>query len=206
MGTGQKFGVIGKSSGSTTGSGSVGVYGGVDDLVSGNSPSYGVHGYAQSVNWYFAGVLAEGDGTDPGPGTAPRAAALEIRNGAIRVSGTDRPAGTIPITGPWSETIESCDNTGGQPPAHYHVVAYWLEAALDNDLIVTNSIILVTVELEDSEGSSFSYFAHVHGKEPGKVKIRVTAIPKSIGGACDPPSETVNRSVHYLIINPVSGP
>ena len=201
MGTGLKFGVSGKANGPGTGGG-VGVYGVVGEVPD-DSPSYGVHGYAQSSNPESAGVLAEGQGNTPPLGQLD-AAALEIRNGAINVSGHSRPAGTIPIIGAWSETIESCDNTEGQPPAHFHVFGYWIDVDLDNSLVVSNSIILVTVELEVLEGSSFSYFAHVHAKSPGQAKIRITAIPKSLGGACDPPSETVNRSVHYLIINPVN--
>lgn len=197
MGSGLHIGVTGKPHGCCPGT--VGVYGAVDET---NGPaSYGVHGYSQNNDQNSAGVLAEGNGNLP-PLGAIDAAALEIRNGAINVSGVARPAGSIPITGPWSETVESCSTSG--PGGHFHKVAHTIELEINNDLIVPNSIILLTVEVGAvSESQHSGYMAHVYDKSEGHAMVRVTAVTKYSGSSCPPPADSVNRSVHYLIINPL---
>ena len=206
MGSGRMIGVSGKPHGSTVGESAIGVYGAVDEF---NGPaSYGVHGAAQCNDQNSAGVLAEGNGA-AGPGQ-PRAAALRIENGAITVNEMTAvhptsPAGTIPIMGTW-DIVVSCNNAPPPSQIHTHQIGYYLDVDLQNDLIVGDSMILVTVEVVTAspEPDVVSYFANVYDKlgAGGHAKIRVTAITK--GPQCDPPSETVNRSVHYLIINPVS--
>ncbi len=197
------FGVLGRANGTKV----AGVYGEINGIMaSGPKSGYGVHGRAVGIEGPegSAGVLAEGDGTEPFPSGPPRAAALEIRNGAIRVSGDARPAGTIVLPAGGWVSIQSCDALSG-PPGHSHTIGFQQDVPLLNDLIVDDSIILATVELNDPEGPTVSYSVYVREKHPGQAVLRVTTIGMQ-GGACPPPSGTITRSVHYLIINPCGTP
>jgi len=160
--------------------------GGVDQGVSGSS---------LSVNSRAAGVQASGAGA-AGPGL-PRAAALEINNGAIVVSGGARPAGTIGVAGGWQELL-SCP-TACPDCDHTHVIGRYVDVALANELIVADSMILVTVETP-TPPIRVAYSTQIHSKAPGTAYVRVTATGDP--GGCAPPGDALQ--VHYQIINPIA--
>lgn len=187
-------GVVGEN---TSGSGS-GVYGIFAD--SGTGTGYGTSGTCFSTSPDAAGVFAQGNGSN-GPGL-PAAAALRVNTGAIvaagplpeRFSGTEivGPAGWISIT--------SCPGGG---PAHTHVIGFYIDVPLANNLIMggppnVGSMIHATVESVPMPEPQTSYYAQVHSKVPGGCMIRVTRM--GIPGACTLP--TVPNYVHWTIINP----
>jgi hypothetical protein len=182
-----------------------GVYGEVPNSIA--VKSYGVHGRSLSNDEESAGVLAEGNGT-AGPGGI-LAAALEIRNGAIRVSGTERTAGSLVLPGSSWLPIVSCD---GGDFVHPHIIGHYTELLLVNDLITVDSIILLTVEVgNEGPGVVGSYHAHVKNyaqTPPGSRAIRVNVMGDPTGGACNglPASVSATLRIHYLIINPSVGP
>jgi hypothetical protein len=183
----------------------------------------GVWGLTDSMNPEAAGVRADGFGA-VGPG-APRAAALEISNGAIRVSGATRPAGTVSIVPAWTPLL-SC--TSGCPPpvgdcGHLHQIGGYVDVCIENPLIVDEpalppepafpcdlmpgippdasdvrlgSIITATVETAGPP-ANVSYYVQVHSKGPGVVTLRVTYM-----GCFPPPGPMDPLYVHYHIMNP----
>lgn len=202
---GTAFGVLGLVSGPKV----TGVYG---EVPSSTPDGYGVHGRSRSNGQGSAGVLAEGNGNGSSPPSAPRAAALEIRNGAITVSGTGaRPAGTIEVPSVGWTKIESCNTSNPGPGNHFHKIGDYIDVQLANDLIVIKntvggegSIILATVEVESGEVAPLSYSVHVWDKDPGNAVFRVTAMGHDSGnGSCGAPDSGVRRVVHYQIINPL---
>jgi hypothetical protein len=144
----------------------------------------GVVGRSETTASDKAGVRGIGNGVT-GPGQ-PRAAALEIENGAVTVSGATRPAGIISFTGGWVDIYSS----QSLPGPHDHLIGYWAEGTLENDVITGESIILLTVESDKS-----SIFAQIVAKSSGSATIRVSRL------GLEPP-RSVN--VHYLVINPSS--
>lgn len=171
--------------------------------------SHGVYGKSNSVDPDAAGVTAEGAGSDFGD---PRAAALHIRSGAIRVSGPGnsdvgphkRPAGTkvalIPA-GEWAP-LDSCfaQPGGFDDLTHNHITGFGADVFFQNDLIVADSIILATIETE-SDPLHVSYWVQVHTKVPGSCYFRVTQFSTNTDPfTCLP--EDVEVGIHYLIINP----
>jgi hypothetical protein len=183
----EKVGVVG-TAGQRVGfmevSDTAGVYGHSDI-------GYGVVGEARLPDPKKAGVKAVGDGTS-GPGV-PNAAALEIDNGAITVSGVDRPAGIHTFSPSWTPqtdepVIVSCSCGCGHDP-HQHIYYYWTISAIFNPLIVPNSIIQLTVQ------ASEPMFAQVVNIGNGVAQIQVTTVTPPF-----PPEGDV--IVHYLIINP----
>lgn len=169
---------------------------------------YGVRGQTNSTLDAAAGVIGQGNGVIA-PGT-PAAAALEIRNGAIRVSGTVRPAGTICPEGPGWAPIESCvipGLCGAGDPLHSHTIGWFADLPLMNPLIIagpdcppggTASMILATVETETPPPPWTSWYVQVHSKVPGGAVLRVSRMG-SVLCECVPPGEPF--WVHYLIIN-----
>ncbi|TWT42412.1 hypothetical protein RAS1_35440 [Phycisphaerae bacterium RAS1] len=174
----------------------------------GNNPTpvqiYGVRGQNNSTLDAAAGVLCQGNGV-AGPG-APNAAALEVSNGAIRVSGPVRPAGTVCPPPPigW-EPIESC--VSGDPYPHTHIIGWYADFPLANPLIIAGgcpptvgSIIQVTVETEFPPPPCTSWYVQIHSKAAGGCTIRVSRMGVDVAAGCVPPSEPF--WVHYVIINP----
>ena len=155
--------------------------------VTSASTTFGVWGRSKSGSALAAGVRAEGNGAEGA--SQPRAAALEIRNGAITVSGSLRPAGTLPVEGDWIALRAFCEAEG------QHTIGQMASVTLNNDLIRENSIILATVETLAEVYYNRAYHVQVHGKSAGTCQFRVTVL-----GACDPPGDTI--VVHYQIINP----
>ncbi len=173
-------------------SGSTGVLG---DATADSIVNHGVRGRSQSTDSSASGVLAEGKGV-AGAGS-PQAAALDIRDGAIRVSGSVRPAGTVSVVGLWVPVI-SCV-TPCPDCEHAHIIGFCIDVPLVNDLIVSDSIILVTVE---TVGTPLRpcYSAQIHTKTPGGAMIRVHCAGDPGTGICKPPTDVLE--VHYQVINP----
>jgi hypothetical protein len=182
--------------GRTNGENGAGVYGHNDADTSVNQ---GVWGASTSDQEAAAGVLAQGSGCT-GPGE-PRAAALEIRNGAIRVSGAVEPAGQLHIAdgwicmGSWMDDPKDCC-----PDPHCHKIGgFKHEDILENCLIKPDSIILLTVDGVPPDPGK-ARFAQVLTKEPGKAYIR-TAVMGTFAPCGDPCKYTGEVDVNYLIIN-----
>lgn len=158
---------------------------------------YGVHGLARTLDPTAAGVLAEGWGADDGYPHDIYAAALEVRNGAIRVSGEIRPAGTVEFMGTWTVTA-TCDDGPYGNPDHAHYAGYYASFWLEHALITDDSILILTPEYRDDDSV---VTAHVRELDSGRAEIWIGAIPADWnGGYCHPPSGTTH--IHYLIINP----
>jgi len=169
----------------------VGVYGDSENncgIFGASTNNTGIVGSTLSDSSTHAGIRAEGHGVSA---NGPNAAALEINNGAIRVSGPVRPSGTFTVTGNWNP-LNSC---GNGDPYHTHEIGQFTMYNLQDNLIVGDpdgSIILLTVENQ----SYYSLYAHVVSKTNGSAQIRITAMGCSM---------TVGDvKVHYLIINPAS--
>lgn len=156
--------------------------------------AYGVHGMSKSMKPESAGIRAEGNGTS-GPGN-PAAAALEVANGAILVSGDNRPADSFPVNGPWIE-MKSC----GGSPSTQQTIGDYVDKMLNNELIIFESLIFVTVDTKQQSIGDTAYFAQVTEVHPGQAKIRVAAMANRTSSAsCSLPIGGVK--VNYLIINP----
>lgn len=180
---------------SPDGTGVTGVGGknGVAGLGSnGTASSVGVRGQSLGQTNDSAGVRALGNGVSGVPGE-PWAAALEISEGAINVSGGIRPAGKVTLGGTWT-AITDC---GGD------TIGYTQDVQLTNDLITGDCMIWVTVELDTADIPGRAFSAHVFDQDPGSATIRVTAFGKTAGPGCSAPSAGITRQVSYLIINPL---
>jgi len=155
----------------------------------------GVLGKSLSLKEKDAGVLAEGNGG----GNRPQAAALEIRNGAIRVSGASRPAGIVTTTMDSASVLVSC--TLNCPNCdHSHNIGFYKDLAISNDLVVPESIIQLTVQAPIGTQSIFG--AHIAGIQAGVIQIRVALTGQPFRGPCIPPNPAMPVKIHYLIINP----
>ena len=117
-----------------------------------------------------------------GAGHRDKAAAVEIRNGAIRVSGTNKPAGSLVITPNWQPyhaepLIEGCP--------HNHIIGYSTTAVISNALISgARSMIFLSVESSDyplsaqvnsiqndSASARINYGAYAEVTLPASVKV-----------------------------------
>ncbi len=184
---GAGYGVFGRSD-SPSGSGVFGLG------FNGLGTNHGLHGQSISTNPGAAAVLAEGNGTSS-PGS-PRAAALDIRNGAIRVSGNVRPAGTISV-GATTGLFVVSSGTGPTCCPHNHAIGVYLDVSLENALIVSDSMIIATIETPGA-ASGTAYFVQVFGKTAGSCTFRVTA-----SGSSFSPSMAIGPFlIHYQITNP----
>ncbi|MGE0479567.1 MAG: hypothetical protein AB7Q17_03745 [Phycisphaerae bacterium] len=169
---------------------------------------YGVRGQNVATSEAAAGLLGQGNGV-AAPGV-PNAAALELSNGAFRVSGPVRPAGQVCPDGVGWTPIESC-NVGlcGNPnPPHSHTIGWFTDIPLINPLIIdgscpvtVGSIIQASVETEDPPPPWTSWYVQVHSKAAGVCTFRVSRMG-SVKCACTPPTEVF--WVNYLIINPAA--
>jgi hypothetical protein len=167
--------------------------------------TYGVRGQNISTLDSAAGVLGQGNGV-LGPGV-PNAAALEISNGAIRVSGPVRPAGVACGPPAWSP-IESCINgsCGFDPNPHNHIIGWYTDIPLANPLIIpggcppeVGSVIQATVETAVPPPPCTSWYVQVHSKAPGACMLRVSRMGVVTPCGCYPPTEEF--WVNYVIIN-----
>lgn len=154
---------------------------------------FGVKGASNSLNDGGAGVQAIGNGV-AGPGI-PQAAALEIFDGAIRVNGDQRPAGTLEADIDWVP-IRSCITPCPDCP-HDHIIGWRGCIELRNDLIIPGppnigSIIQATVEAETH--CQMCVYVQVYNKRAGRVCFCLTSV-----GCQRPPAR---MWVHYVIINP----
>jgi hypothetical protein len=183
--------------GEAGGSDGIGVWGGAGGI----GANRGVYGWSQSPSPDAAGVLAEGSGVGA-PGT-PKASALEVRNGAIVVNGTNRPAGTFQFdagTASWT-AIASCNNTAG-PTTHSHAIGWGTEVTLLNPLLKTDSILLLTVQIA-SGAPLAAYGAYVKSiGTSGSALIEVTRVGVDTPATCAIPTGLVK--LHYLVVNPGS--
>ncbi len=184
-----------------------------DALPPANLPQDTVAGvYGKASQTGAVGVLAESTSADSadaavravGNGSSG-AAALDIRNGALAVSGATRPAGTLDVStlidmvpGCYVECPEcTVDCCGG----------WYFEDTLANGLIDPNSIILLTVETS-APSIVAGVTANVTTKTVGSATIRVTVFPGDLNSdsVCDffdiAPLTSLAPKVHYLIINP----
>lgn len=167
--------------------------------------TYGVRGQNISTLDSAAGVVGQGNGV-MGPGM-PNAAALEISNGAIRVSGPVRPAGVACGPPAWSP-IESCINgsCGFDPNPHNHIIGWYTDIPLANPLIIPGgcppemgSVIQATVETLTPPPPCTSWYVQVHSKAPGFCMLRVSRMGVVTPCGCIPPTEEF--WVNYVIIN-----
>lgn len=208
-----------------TGLGIMGVYGLSQDDTSNNSAgvfgdsttkvgvAYGMWGRSISSVNTAAAVRADGNGASV-PGI-PNAAALEIHNGAIRVSGLNRPAGSVPVPpspGIWTPLLTCAvpDEPGDIP--HAHTDGWFTDVTTANSLVVPDttapdgtpipgSIILATVEAPGPPKPppfAYAFYAEVVDKKPGLITFRVAAVNPNPD--CVPPYDPLK--VNYLIINP----
>lgn len=139
---------------------------------------HGVAGRSQLSDSTMAGVKAEGNGT-AAPGDL-ESAALNIHNGAITVTGGERPAGKVNIPGPWGPFTDQ------YVMGHNHIIGFFTTTIIYNNLITPNSIILLTVE-------GFDSFAATTPPQMGQVQIWVYYMGYPL---TDPP-----QTVNYLIID-----
>lgn len=172
----------------------------------GDVQTYGVWGQSLSMAANGSGVRAQGNGVDS-PGN-PRAAALEVRNGAIRVSGSLRPAGSLCIDAvPWEPMdagLQSIQCPSDNDPSHGHGIGYYADILLVNPLIVAGgcnvgSIITATVETTATPPPGTSYYVQVLNKQQGNCTFRVTRMGTV---ACIPTTPDEPLRIHYVIINP----
>jgi len=76
-------------------------------------------------------------------------------------------------------------------------LGFYADVTLSNNLIVSNSIILVTLERVASSAGNQVLVASVFNKEPGSATIRIVALG---GPSCNLAAATI--LIHYQIINP----
>lgn len=154
-----------------------------------DSPAPGIHGDADNADPTVAGVLAEGGGV-LAPGS-PRSAALEIRDGAIRVTGPNLPAAEVLLPAP-SIPIFSCTSDG-----HTHVIGWYVDVTLDNSLMTSTSVLLLTTRPE-APFPRTAYTAHIMSKSAGSALVRLSVIGDYTAGGCMVPPGGV--FLNYLII------
>ncbi len=173
---------------------------GVEGIASAitNTVTYGGKFTSNSTNSNAAGVLAVGNGVSS-PGN-PQAAALEIRNGAVRVSGANQPAGKIVFDGPW-QPIFSTQNPPqpvNPPHQHQHVIGCSTSETLLNDLITPSSFILLTPEwLGGPPVHTKSLTVHLENIGEGAAEVFV-----AVHGNFDCLELVAEGYVHYWIVNP----
>ena len=134
---------------------------------------WGVNGESDSEDFFKAGLRGVG------MSDKDKAAALEIHDGAIRVSGPSRPAGKLAVAVSWSDIIDSAGD----------IIGWEATATVSNNLIdAARSIILVTTE---EMGRPIS--ATITTVYDGSFLLKFGAL-----GANQPGGAV---GLHYLIIN-----
>ena len=164
----------------------IGVLGVAASSLGGNA---GVEGRSSSDDRTSAGVRAVGNG-------AGKAAALEIANGAITVSGTDRPAGTIDLTRSPAPGPSACTLV--------------VDGTITNALIRTDSIILLTLETgPGSADGSLSLMVLEKFAGSATVRLQIDLDDLNADGVCNLidlaaflGSYSITPKVDYLVINP----
>ncbi len=189
--TGLTLGVLGTSA--STSDFAAGIRG---EATGATGRIFGVHGASHSVASNAAGVLAIGNGA-AGNGM-PRAAALEVRSGAIRVTGTPKPTGSAVIN-TFFEILSSTEYPT-DPYPHCHTIGCYGDTVINNDLIVAGSQIFLSVDEDVIPTPGKSCSAQILTKAPGTATIRATVF----GYGCQMPTYGCQGEVqvHYLIINP----
>lgn len=163
--------------------------------------TYGVAGQNVSVDRQAAAVIGIGNGA-AGPGM-PQAAALEINNGAIRVTGPalTKAAGTVTTGAAWSpfKSWVNEDCNPGTVPYHCHSIGAWQNVVITNNLIIAGqSMIHVAVEGAPPAPGSACH-AQILSTVNGAATVRVAVYG---GLCCNGPAYTGTVKVNYLIINP----
>ncbi len=156
--------------------------------MSPNGQQYGVYGEVQSTNTTSsgAGVAAVGAGSlSPG---SPAAAALEVQNGAIRVTGTDQPAGRVLV--PW-------------PPA-----GQWCTTiTVPNNLVNLGSSIIATVELAPGIGTpvpSDPWVVTINNVVAGAFTADLHALLSCYGNRGNPPGPGYSLWLNYVVASTAS--
>jgi hypothetical protein len=172
----------------------------------------GLLGISRATPYERAGVHAVGNGA---AGGAPRAAALRIHNGAITVSGSNRPADIVPVP-ELTNPIYSCDEICPEC-SHRHVIGHSIDIWVLNDLVVASkpnnpksSIIQLTVQANDHGYDPVKFSAHLLEIRNGRFKVRVAVtgtatlvapgVPNLLCKWIDPTE--IEPKLHYLIVNP----
>jgi hypothetical protein len=179
--------------GNSSSSGGKGVYG----SATGSGATAGVRGSCTSLLAASAGVLAVGNGV-ASPGSL-QAAALDIRNGALVVSGDNRPAGAIEFDASaksW-EAIEDCRTDG-----HSHTIGWKTAIQFPHSLLTPESFVLLSVEDDGSSGAGSYSAVLTVPRTSGHARINVSRLGVEDAGGCPTPTGTIR--VHYLIINPAT--
>lgn len=153
----------------------------------GGTPQYGVWGEVGTAPT-GAGVYARGAGTIPLPLTV-NAAALEINNGQIRITGAAQAAGIVPI--PWPLPI------GGQ-----------CVVGIANPLVTATSRILITTEPvlppATPPGTPTNIFiASVSNIVPGGFDVSYIQMgPGPICAGAPALVAPIGMNIHYIILGP----
>jgi len=151
-----------------------------------SSVAAGIVGESQSGRETSAGVRAIGGGLSATG--LPAAAALEICNGAIRVTGENKPVGKLEFGPGQGPGLDPCG------PQCYTLLP------LENTLITGSSFIFLSVECPEGDCTQdVSLSAVLFSQGSGSATVRVYQI------AIGPPFESLplqHGYVHYLIINP----
>jgi len=155
-----------------------------------SNDSAALWGVSNATNSIAAGVKATGNGANAG---VPRAAALEINNGSIRVTGANKPAGKVPFGPNWT-SFNTCMRDDGDGD-HNHQFAWRTNVTLTDSLITGQSFILLTPEYSGVDSAAT---VHLVSQTAGEAIITVTVFGSSDCFA----TKTETGYVHYLIINP----
>jgi len=167
------YGVHGRIDSNVQGGSSAGVYG---EATAASGTVYGVVGTSVSSSFTAAGILAEGNGASSAGN--PNAAALEINNGAIRVTGALQPAGSQSTTIP--------------------IGMRTVEVTINNSLAQANSFIQVSANGNGGNASlgtdHDTFSAIVRSKNAGSFIVEISCDQGNV-----PSSEDV--TLDYMIIN-----
>lgn len=164
--------------------------GGLDVFAGRSVAPYGVSVQCSGSSPSAAAVVAQGAGASAV--TGPQAAAIDLRNGAILVSGTERAAKSVLINTPIWTPVGSC--LAGTTP-HAHQTGAYLDVSDTNNLIVSNSIIVATVEGELPTAIPSALSVQVLRHSPGTCTFRVTIV------GCNT-TVLSQLKVNYMVINP----
>jgi|GEM_PF-3195967 len=152
------------------------------------SNAAGIVGQSASGLEASAGVKAVGAGVNA-PGI-PAATALEISNGAIRVTGENKPVGKVAF-GPGATKVFTCVEDPN--PTHDHVIGGYVDVTIVNALITGSSFIFLNVETTETY-SGIVMNTFLIGQTQGSATVRIYMI------GCE--YDHHQGYVHYFIVNP----